>query len=201
MKYQPVHIPITTDDYRRISQAELKAHFDWFLASRLERISALKCAIEESGTHGDWKPDLSASSVGPAGTWFATQVGERMRTPEEMNALRQKSLPGIEISDQELTERTFSLAFDLGIYLGESLRSAYPHLEWKQLFDDKLFVDYGQPVLVGFGRVPLNPFRIVSNYAYGLVKKEQSAERLTELYLYWATRAAVGAKGVASHTE
>lgn len=190
MEYRLVGIPRTTDDYRRLSNGELKNHFEWFLGARQERLDALKCAIEESGSLRDWKADLSAGLMRVAGEWFATQVDVRQRTSEEMAELRKQSLPGVKVSDQELTDRTFSLAFDLGVYFAESMRSAYPHLEWKQFIDDKLFVDYGQPVLVGFGRVPLNPFRILSTFAYGVAKKEQRGDRLSELYLYWSARAA-----------
>ena len=72
-------------------------------------------------------PRPSALNTALAGRWFATQVGVRLRTLEEMKALRKKSLPGVEVPDQELTDRTFSLAFDPGVYFGESLRSAYPY--------------------------------------------------------------------------
>jgi hypothetical protein len=170
----------------------LKGHFEWFLRARQERLKCLKCAIEESGSLHDWTGDFSAGSIQAACRWFATQVEVRQRIPEEMAELRKHSLPGVKVSDQELSDRTFSLAFDLSVYFAECMRSAYAHLEWKQFLDDKLFVDYGQPVLVGLGRVPLNPFRIVTTFAYGVAKKEQPHDRLWELHLYWAARAPDG---------
>jgi hypothetical protein len=190
MKYQLACVPRTADEYRRLSLPELGNYYDWFLGSRQERMTALNWAILESSTLRDWNPDLSTDSVASAGQWFATQVEVRPRTIQEIKILRDTFLPGVGVSDFELTDRTFSLAFDLGVYFGESLRSAYPHLQWKQVLDDKLYVDYGQPVLGGFGRVPLNPFRIAVTFAYGVAGKKQRGDRFLELYLHWEARAA-----------
>jgi len=41
-----------------------------------------------------------------------------------MKKLQEKSLPGIEVPTEELADRTFSLAFDPGVYVGESLKSS-----------------------------------------------------------------------------
>jgi len=84
----------------------------------------LKDAIEESGSLQTWRPDFSSESVASAGQWFAEQVAVRPHTPGEMKKLQEKSLPGIEVPTEELADRTFSLAFDPGVYVGESLKSS-----------------------------------------------------------------------------
>jgi len=47
------------------------------------------------------------------------------------------------------------------MYLAEILRTQFTKLEWRQPLNNKKFVDYGQPVLTGFGAVPLNPVRVI----------------------------------------
>jgi len=60
------------------------------------------------------------------------------------NAGEKDSLPfPIEISDWDLTTKTFSLAVDVGMYLS-----------------GKRFIDYGQPAIGGFGKVAFNPVRL-----------------------------------------
>ncbi len=48
--------------------------------------------------------------------------------------------------------------------------------------------DYGQPVIMGLGTVPLNPVRIAVTLAYAFAAKEQAGDRLRELYDVWAKK-------------
>jgi hypothetical protein len=56
---------------------------------------------------------------------------------------------------------------------------------WDQTLKNQRFADYGQPVIMGFGSVPLNPVRIIVSTAYGIASKERGGGRLRELYGTW----------------
>jgi hypothetical protein len=122
----------------------------------------------------------------PASQWSRERVESWIsRTSEEMAELKLRgdllvSAPGV-----DLTNRSFSLAIDVGLYLAGTLERAYPQLGWKQFLDNKKFADYGQPVLTGFGQVPLNPIRIAVTLAYGLASGKQTGNRLREIFDYW----------------
>src|SRR5258706_8293696 len=120
MPYEITHAPKTTEQFRKMSPSQLTEYFHWFLATRQERIDALQSAIRESDRLQYWVADLSIESVSAVGEWFSTQVAFRPRTTLELQELRKESLPGVELEAQELTDRTFSLAFDAGLYFGES---------------------------------------------------------------------------------
>lgn len=75
---------------------------------------------------------------------------------------------------------------DIGIYLSQVLRQSFPTLRWEQHFESKQFVDYGQPILVGFHTTPFNPVRIVVNLAYGIASKEKSGNALRTLFDTWS---------------
>lgn len=75
------------------------------------------------------------------------------------------------------------------MYLSQVLVNNYPNIKWHQPLDDKKFVDFGQPVLIGFGRVPLNPIRIIVTLAYGIASGKQTGIRLKEIYEYWSQHA------------
>jgi len=57
-------------------------------------------------------------------------------------------------------------------------------LKWDQSLKNPRFADYGQPVIMGFGAVPLNPVRVCVTTAYGISRKKPA--RLGELYATWA---------------
>ena len=82
------------------------------------------------------------------------------------------------------------------MYFGETLRNLYPHLEWNQPLKEKKFADFGQMVLLGFGRATLNPVRIAVTFCYGIAGGKQTPKRFDEIYGYWS-RLADEAKGTA----
>ena len=94
----------------------------------------------------------------------------------------------LEISDSELTNRTFSLAMDIAMYLGQVFLKNHPSLKWDQPFGGKRNIDYGQPVLAGFwdGKVPFNPVGGVVTFAYGLKRQSRTGEGLREIYERWS---------------
>jgi hypothetical protein len=92
----------------------------------------------------------------------------------------------MDIPAEELTNRTFSLAMDIGMYFGQVLMKNYPSLKWEQPLGNKRFADYGQPCLVGFGPVSANPVRIGHVFAHGLADKTYTGKRLREVYDHWA---------------
>jgi hypothetical protein len=114
-----------------------------------------------------------------------------------MTELRRSVPSWIDLADWELTDRTFSLAMDVGMYLSMVIRAAVPALRWEQNIRAKTSVDYGQPVLKGVGRVPLNAVHIMAVLAYGVARKREGGPyvvenedrdysgRLRELYDIW----------------
>jgi hypothetical protein len=193
MSYATIRPPFTLK-FREMSAQELKDYFRWFHNAIPERIQELARAVRESKGFGHWQPDNNPNSLESLGDWFAGQIETRPRTDEELQAVKRRSAFGLDGSAEELTNRTFSLAMDIGMYIASVLLSQHRHLRWHQPLDDKKFVDYGQPVLIGFGVVPLNPVRIVITLAYGLAKKRQTGRRLRELYDYWSKQATAPAR-------
>ena len=189
MSYATIQPPFTLK-FREMSGQELKDYFRWFCDALPERVREMASTVNQSSGFEDWKPDGSPASLELLGNWFASQVETRPRSTEELQAIKARSTIGLDASGDELTNRTFSLAMDIGMYLATVLLAQHRHLKWHQPIDDKKFVDYGQPVLVGFGAVPLNPVRILVTLSYGIASKKQGGRRLRELYDYWSKQAA-----------
>ena len=94
----------------------------------------------------------------------------------------------MEIPREELTDQTFSLAVDVGMYFSQILLKNYPSLQWNQPFGGKLHIDYGQPVLAGFGAMAFNPVHMMTMLAYSLADKKQTGKRLREVYDIWSKK-------------
>jgi hypothetical protein len=173
-----------------MSKKELKAYFDWFLGQIEKRIVELENEVKRMPNFSTWKADLSSTSLGVLGAWLMSNVETRSRTADEIAEIRARLSFPIEIPIQELTDKTFSIAFDCGIYFAEVLKCQHPYLKWGQLLNSKTFSDYGQPLLIGTGAVPLNPIRILITLAYGMAGKKQDEKRLLSLYDIWSKQLA-----------
>lgn len=185
MPYTTLQPPFTLN-LGEMSNREIKDYSRWFFESLPLRKAQLTEAVAQTPGFESWQPNESPSSLNMLGDWFATQIETRPRTHEERQAITSRAAFPIEINNEELTNRTLSIAMDVGIYFAQVLQKNYPALRWEQPLSDKKFADYGHPVLVGFGLVPLNPLRITTTLAYGLASKKQTGKRLRELYDYWS---------------
>jgi hypothetical protein len=185
MTYKIIQPPFTLK-FREMSKTELKDYFQWFVDAIPVRLNELANAVRQTSGFETWQPDFTPASLDALGDWFSTQVETRRRTDDELREIGSRSPYPIDIPREELTNRTFSLAMDIGMYLSQVFLRNHPSLRWNQEFGDKKFVDYGQPVLAEFGPSPFNPVRMMVTLAYGLVDKTYAGRRLREVYDIWS---------------
>jgi hypothetical protein len=185
MAYSIIQPPFTLV-FREMTKPELKGYFDWFAEVTPERIAGLEAEVRRAPTHSTWRADFSPESLEALGEWFAGQVETRAKTAEEINEVKSKLTFPIDVPGEQLTNRTFSLAMDIGMYFGQVVLKNIDGTKWEQPLRNEKFADYGQPVIMGLGSVPLNPVRIVVMLAYGIMRKKQGSGRLRELYDTWA---------------
>ena len=185
--YSTIQPPFTLN-FSEMSKAELRNYFKWFQDITPERIAQLAFVVQSSPGFENWQSDFSPDSLNALGDWFAGQIETRPRTKEEIDDFNAKAPFPIEISDSELTNRTFSLAMDIAMYLGQVFLKNHPSLKWDQPLGGKRNIDYGQPVLAGFwdGKVPFNPVGMVVTFAYGLKRQSRTGGGLREIYERWS---------------
>lgn len=184
MSYKLVSPPFDLN-FRDAPKKVLEAYFAWFQGVIPERIVELTTAINATPNFETWDADFTPESLLGLGTWFATQVEARPRSEAEMQGIKEGLKFPIEISTEELTNKTFSLAMDVGIYLSQVFLKNNPTLYWGQILKNKRYAHYGRPVLLGFGVVPLEPVHISVTVAYGFHRKTRGNDDLCELYDYW----------------
>ena len=185
MSYSIILPPFTLK-FRNMSAGELKGYRAWFLDSIPARAIVLQNVVRADPDFATWKPDHSRASFDNLASWLCGQVETRPRTAEEIDEIKRRSAYDFGVPPNELTNRTFSLAMDVGMYFGETLRTQYPHLEWDQPLKSKISADFGQMVLLGFGRVALNPVHIAVTFCYGIASGRRTATRFDEIYAYWS---------------
>ena len=190
MTYQTIQPPFTLK-FREMSKLELKDYFAWFQSVLPQRLEELTRAIQRTPGFETWQADLTPASLELLGSWFVTQAETRPRTQDEIQEIESRSSFPIEIPGEDLTNRTFSLAMDVGMYLSQVFLKSHSSVRWDQIFSNKKEVDYGQPVLVGFGAVPFNPVRMLVTLAYGVVSKRKTGRSLRDLYGVWANMVGV----------
>jgi hypothetical protein len=185
MAYSIIQPPFSLK-FRQMSKPELRSYLEWFLKVLPERLVALEWTIRGSSEYSSWKVNYSPNSLAPLGNWFAGQIETRKRTKEEIEAMSLRLNYSVEGSSQELTNRSFSLAVDVGMYFGQVILENHPGTSWDQLLDNKRYADYGQPIIVGLGKVPLNPVRIAVTLAYAIAGGKPDGTRLRAIYKIWS---------------
>jgi len=169
-----------------MSKKELQEYFRWFLDMIPVRTNELAKAVRESPGFGIWQPDYSPVSLNMLGDWCANQIETRTRTHNELRNIKEGSAYPIEVPTEELTNRTISIAMDIGMYISQVFLRNHPSLRWAQQFGSKRSIDYAQPVLVEFNPGPFNPVQMMVSYAYGLASQKKTGEGLRNIYNIWS---------------
>jgi hypothetical protein len=187
LAYELVRPPFSLK-FDHMSKLELQAYSEWFHASIPGRIQELERAVRSSEGFGSWSADGTPESLNDLGQWFAAVASTRERTEAERQAIIEGLVFPVEIGTRELTDETYSVAFDVGVYLSRVLMHAHPALRWQQHLRGKAFIDYGQPVLVEFRTAPFNPVRMMVVVAWGLVDGTYDGGQLPELFEIWSSQ-------------
>jgi hypothetical protein len=189
MDYSSIQPPFDLK-FREMSKADLVAYREWFHTALRDRTAELARAVKNTTGFESWAPDLTPDSLGPLGDWFRRNAETRKRTDAESGEIKARLSFPIEISGDELTNRTFSLAMDIGMYFGQVIVKNVPGTKWDQIVKNPRFADYGQPVIAGFGNLSLNPVRIAVTLAYAFTAGEQQGSRLRALFDIWSAKRA-----------
>ena len=184
MSYYIIQPPFTLK-FKTMSKKELKAYHAWFMNSISERIHELTDEVRSSEGCKSWQPDYSPASLDSIGDWMVTQAETRKRTANEIDEIKKNCSFEIDVPEWELTNRTFSLTMDIGMYLARVFEHNHRNVSWDQPLKNKNYIDYGQPVLVGFGNLTLNPVQIVSTIFYKISKGKGDGHQLRDTYDLW----------------
>lgn len=190
MRLSDYHLfaPPVDDALDNLSREKAVQYFTWFCNQIPERLHELACALRANGGQ-HLTLDFSPASLTGLQDWFRAQVTTVPLTPAEI-AEELASIPEWlhhYAGGDELSEETFSLCVDIGIYLGETMRHSYPTLRWELLLAPDEDVDFHNPVLTPFQHnLHFNPVSCVITTASRYAKGDKAEPDLSGLYQCWA---------------
>ena len=185
-EYQMVKLPYPNKHFSEMTKKELDKYYEWFLEQIPRRISILEEYVTCTPGFDKWKANNLPESLDKLGDWFEKQVETRLRSEEE----KQEQKAGLSwpanqlpILDWELSDKTFSLAIDIGMYFSQVLLKNIPGLRWEhKITGSKRWIDYGQPVLVELDGGVFNAPRIMVSLAYSIIKNTKTGKELKIIF-------------------
>jgi hypothetical protein len=173
------------------TRKEAKVYFQWYVEQIPKRIAGLEQAIHSSGGNPEyqsWTASLLPESLTILGQWFSDHLVTAPPS-EEFKEKRAESVAKIPLQYQSLatmpsyvlTDVSYSVVIDIGMYLGEALRKRLTSLTWQLWTRNSRDVDYHKPVLVGFNHLAeYEPERHIHVIARKLVDKQCDPTSLRE---------------------
>lgn len=174
------------------NQNVAKKQFDLFLSIIPQRLTILVSEINRDIS--EFTLSYTRESFINVALWIKKRGSIFERTLEETREIiKREKLVGIDAElvmnhRKGLTKETQYICFDCGIYFGESLRAAVPHLEWQ--LDKSKTADRHKPVLNinkkyrPKGCISLDPIRVMTTIGYQLIDRFEP-ESILLTYDYW----------------
>lgn len=185
MRYKMVQIPLAKQTFDSTKQ-ELRSYFEWHQRVLPERIAQLQRLVAEWSPAGAWVADRSRESLRPLGAWMAAHLDFAPIPESELSRQRALLPPGSPIELHEPTMQMRSIAYDIGMYFGTCMITAYPTLSWQLVLGSKRHIEYGHVVVGGFSAGPLNTARVMLVCASKLLDGRTSPSCLHDLFGVWA---------------
>ena len=186
-KYRIITFPFS-GNVKELSKDGANQFFNWYLQQIPIRITQLFEFIIKTTGYDKWIPDNSSDLLIPLGQWFSQKISTRDRTPFEIDEIYSKlgKFQGlIPIPKSVLSQESYSLAIDLGMYLSQILINNVPGLHWELVTKPKNDAFYNHPVLKLTGKMMCDPVHLTIIYAGGLNDGSYKPIRLKEISDIW----------------
>lgn len=186
MIYQYANPPFSLE-FRNMTKNELHEYYIWYVENTPIRISILNNYIDSLKGNKFWKADYTPESLVNLGTWLNSEIETQNRTADELTEIQNSLKYDIEVDQVIPTERTYSIAYDIGMYFIQVLIKNNPALELKLVLGNKKNISYGQPVVSGFThKQTFNPHYMMIMQTLRLIEGKNDL-CLFNLYRYWTS--------------
>lgn len=183
--YEPVIVPV---DYNKsfldFTGKEAHAYYNWFLSIKDQRLKQLCHFLFQDPSNCLKEDNLKTIEI------FLTNSISTIPKPEKQIKKEEDDIP-LHLkpfaipNDYFLDEKTISICYDVGIYLGELMSNLDTKIKWELEIDDNS-ADYGQQVLSKRNiKLRLNPFRVTKNIAVTIHEGKYNESDLINVFNTW----------------
>ncbi|OAL80406.1 hypothetical protein AY606_15415 [Acinetobacter sp. SFB] len=186
MIYEVANPPFSLD-FRKMSKDELKQYSVWYISNIENRVNQLQKLINQKKNNEKCTLNYTYDSLICLGKWFCTIFKVRDRTNNEILEIKNSGNYSIDVEKKVPNEITYSIAYDIGMYLCNFFLKNHSNLKMGLDLVKKNSLDYGQPVITGFSyNQVFNPHYMIVIQAKKMVN-ELNPNFLIELYDFWVT--------------
>jgi hypothetical protein len=183
--YQTVVLPLDYNkSFLELDQREISEYYQWFLDVKSQRALALCEFLFVNGQKCPNEKDLHIVEM-----FLVNSVSVKDKPIEVYRSEAEKIPPNLKPFAKPdsylLDDKTISICFDVGIYLGELMISLDNKISWKlETRDD--FSDFGQPILAKKGcKFDVNPFRVTKNMAAKIYENRYVEGQIISAFNVW----------------
>ncbi|MUO81932.1 hypothetical protein GOZ78_24160 [Agrobacterium vitis] len=180
----PVVIPPFDILQTKMDNYKLSEFKEWFLRSISIRIKVLEDACKADIL--EWRADFEPESLITLASWAAEKIEIKRIDERKIDEIKKNmKFPG-NFNEYELTYESRSLAFDIGLYLAETLRRRSNILQWTQIKKKNEHPEHGLVVLSGFVKnVKLNSTAVGEVLALRMQRNKSDVLLIKKAFDYW----------------
>jgi len=148
-----------------VTKAERKEFGKWFMENKERRLDMIIDLVKTTEGYEHWQGDFSPESLKLLSSWYEKVIEFRPLSEREKKI--QSEVPplkfDIEPVETILTDLSYAIVCDVGIYFGEVFVRNWPQTYWSQYFPrGKNYMFEGHMVIMGFKfKKVLNPIWVM----------------------------------------
>ena len=184
-KYETLIIPFDYNkNFLNCSKEEIHEYYTWFLNIKGQRLANL-CNF----LFGKQEGCLIEHNLKVIEMFLLNSVSTLQKPVEQYNQEKKNIPKNLEHftrpEDYLFDQKTISICYDIGIFMGELIINLDDKIFWK-LEKDDTFSDYGQPILSKKkSKFDVNPFIVTKNTAAKIHKGTYADEQLISFFKTW----------------
>ena len=187
--YQKLDDPFRYEKFDNLSKTEALDYLKWYVGQINNRIAVLRDYVKRT-TNFEIDLDYSEESLKKIWEWYEERIEVGTISKEEMEENLKKTPRWIWESVMEnnykISSDTLCIAYDLGLYLGETVRRNNPCIYWGCVTTSKRMMLVNQPVLMGFvNKVVMEPRGVVKSLTLRTIKGSSNPTALINVYHEW----------------
>lgn len=171
-----------------VDKAGLREFYEGFMAALPYSLDELFAKIWRTPGFSDWEANFHEKSLLRLADWLQCSLEGEDVSGNARKAPIPPELCNAQPPLWDFTDASREIIVAAGMYYGEVMVRRNPGAAWVHFLKGKSMADYGQPVIGGAVRRVINPVRVATSFAFGVMDGSESRNGLLDAYAFWAQR-------------